>query len=88
MSESIGQNIVIKDRKSAEISGVKEVVSFDSNSIVLDTVLGILSIEGTDICVTKLDTEGGSVCFSGEVGALVYQNDTRASGGFFKRLFS
>jgi len=82
------QNIIIKDRKSTEISGVREVISFDSDSIVLDTVLGILSIEGKDICVTRLDTEGGSVIFDGEISALVYRTEVGSNTGFFKRLFS
>ena len=37
-------NVVIKDRKSMELSGVKQIDSFDSAEFLLETTLGSVSL--------------------------------------------
>ena len=39
-------HIVLKERKSAMLTGVKEVLSFDSEEVQLDTIRGHLTITG------------------------------------------
>ncbi|MFQ9749480.1 MAG: YabP/YqfC family sporulation protein [Anaerobutyricum soehngenii] len=46
--------ISIFNRSSGIISGVKEVISFDPNEIILDTEQGMLMIQGEELHVTKL----------------------------------
>ncbi len=45
--------ISIFNRSSGIISGVKEVISFDPNEIILDTEQGMLMIQGEELHVTK-----------------------------------
>lgn len=94
MAEASGkekiQNVFLYSRKSGEINGVKEVLSFDENSIILDTECGTLDVEGSDLCVTKLDTDGGVVAFAGDIRGLVYQEAEPERKGLFgsiKRMF-
>ena len=56
--------ISIFNRSSGIISGVKEVISFDPNEIILDTEQGMLMIQGEELHVTKLTVENGeySLC--------------------------
>ena len=55
-------NIVIKDRKVMELTGVKQIDSFDANEFLLETAQGWLMIQGKDLKLGKLDTErGGAV---------------------------
>ena len=59
--------ISIFNRSSGIISGVKEVISFDPNEIILDTEQGMLMIQGEELHVTKLTVEKGEVEIEGLV---------------------
>ena len=48
MEEIVKQNsnIIIENRKSLNVSGVRECISFDDETVILDTVLGLLNVKG------------------------------------------
>ena len=58
-------HIVLKERKSATLTGVKEVLSFDSEEVQLDTIRGHLAIKGKDLHVRRLTLERGEVDIDG-----------------------
>ena len=39
------------------LTGVREVVSFDENQVVMDTDMGLLTIKGKDLHVSRLTVE-------------------------------
>ena len=65
-----GHKVSLFNRNNGIISGVKEVISFDPNEIILDTEQGMLMIQGEELHVTKLTVEKGEV----ELEGLVYSN--------------
>ena len=82
--------ISIFNRSSGIISGVKEVISFDPNEIILDTEQGMLMIQGEELHVTKLTVEKGEVEIEGLVYSMVYSDEggmTGEKGGLLRRLF-
>ena len=79
----------LSKRKNLEVSGVKEVLSFDEMSVVLMTVCGELSLEGKDIKISTLDTDKGMVVLEGQIDSMIYADDTHTEKkGFFGRMFS
>ena len=48
-------NVVIKDRKSMELSGVKQIDSFDSSEFLLETTLGWMLVSGKDLTLSTSD---------------------------------
>ena len=46
-------NVYLKDRKSIELTGVKNIESFDSLEFLIETSLGFLNITGTDLSLIK-----------------------------------
>ena len=44
-----GQNIILKDRKRLEISGIKKVESLNSEEFLIDTKLGLLLVKGQEL---------------------------------------
>ena len=81
-------NIVIKARKLIEINGVTGVVGFDSESIVLDTAEGRVTVEGRALTVNDLSVSDGKISASGEVISVQYTKAQSDSGkGFFARIF-
>ena len=89
MKENIAtvQNVIIENRKNLNISGVKEVASFDDETILLDTLLGQMTIKGDNLRIESFNTTTGDLSATGKVHAVVYMSDARSSGGFWSRLF-
>lgn len=93
MEERILKNshkITLFNRSSGLISGVKDVISFDLNEIILDTEQGVLIIQGEELHVTKLMVEKGEVEMEGIVYSMIYSDEgglKDGRDGFFRRLF-
>lgn len=88
MEENIrkSHNLILEDRKKFTLTGIKDVLSFDENTIMLDTSLGKLAVKGEDLKLGQFDTQKGDVGGTGKIYAVVYTQDEQ-SGGFFSRLF-
>ena len=81
---------LVQGRKAAELTGVREVVSFDAKEVVLNTTMGALIIRGNDLFVKRLTVEKGEVDLEGQVDSFVYADKPgKATGGesVLKRLF-
>ncbi|MBE6114044.1 MAG: sporulation protein YabP [Erysipelotrichaceae bacterium] len=65
-------NIVLKDRKVLEITGVKQIDSFDNKEFLMETSQGWMLIEGNELVLGKLDTERGEVIIKGLIDAIRY----------------
>ncbi|MBE7029432.1 MAG: sporulation protein YabP [Clostridia bacterium] len=85
--ESRNQNILLEGRKRLEITGVKEVESFDDNSVVLITDLGTLSIKGNNIKIEKLNLDMEEISATGDFYSLEYLTDERTKHSVFSRMF-
>lgn len=81
-------NLVMKDRKYLELSGIQLLESFDSEEFLMETTQGWLMITGKDLVLSKLDTERGDVIISGMIDTLQYLNDKKSSDkeSFFRKL--
>jgi len=88
-SEREHQNIILKDRRKLLITGVHNVESFNEESIVVDTQLGLLIVRGVDMHINKLDVESATLDVEGEVGFIEYLDSAvpQRKGGFFSGLF-
>lgn len=74
----------LNERESLTMTGVAEVVSFDENTVVLQTSLGLLVIQGQQLQLKNLTLEGGQVTVEGSIRALSYE-EPRQTG--WRRLF-
>lgn len=81
------QSIIIENRKKLNISGVKDVLSFDDETLLLDTALGRLTVKGEGLHIISFNTDNGSLTAEGRVHAAMYMSDGKSSGGFVSRLF-
>lgn len=64
------QNVILENRKKLSISGVADVLSFDDQIVILDTNLGMLTVKGKDIRITKLSLDTTDVIIEGEIDHL------------------
>ncbi len=87
-SEKQIHEIHIGMRKEMNITGVKEVISFDETSVSLKSSCGEMTIEGSDLKVGVLDTDKGVVTLEGRIDTVYYSADTtEEKRGFFSKLF-
>ncbi|EGL19672.1 sporulation protein YabP [Paenibacillus chitinolyticus] len=83
------QEVKMLNRKLLEISGVKNVESFDSEEFLLETDCGFLLIKGQNLHIKNLSLEQGLVAIEGYVNALSYvdANSPEKNKGFLGKLF-
>jgi len=67
-------------RESLAATGVLDVISFDEETIIAETELGILVIKGINLHVNRLNLENGELAIDGEVNSVSYED----SGGYSK----
>ncbi len=84
---SIPHCLSMQDRAKITLTGVKEVDSFDEQTITLSTDFGELSIKGSSLHIGNLSTDSGEMSIEGKVDALIYTDDLPRQNGFFGRVF-
>lgn len=83
-------SIILENREKLSVSGVEQVHNFNSETIVVETVAGVLTVKGEDLDVNKLSIEDGNVSISGMVYSINY-SDRESFGtkgaGFLGKMF-
>ena len=84
-----GHKLNINARKTAAITGVNDVLSFDAGEVLLQTEEGILMIRGNELHVNRLSLEKGEVDIDGKIDSLTYSDSSGQKGQdtLFGRLF-
>ena len=89
-SSKEGHNCLMYNRNQMELTGVINVISFDSSEIILTTNLGDLLIKGTELHISKLNLEKSDIDISGKIDAIIYSNKSLSeinAKGIMARLF-
>lgn len=92
MEEKLGlsHKLEIYNREKGTVTGVLDVISFDENTIVLDTDMGLLTIKGKDLHVSRLSLEKGALDLDGYVESLTYSSNEgyrKSNQSLLARLF-
>ena len=77
--------LTLNERKNLTLTGVTEVVSFDDTTVILQTALGTLEVQGQQLQLKTLSIDGGQVVVDGHISALIYE-EPHLGGGFWGRL--
>ena len=72
MEQCKSSSLSLENRKKLLLSGVEEIVSFQDEKISLNTVLGNLTIKGSNLKMSKLDVQSGEVIVSGVISSMIY----------------
>lgn len=92
MDEKLGlsHKVMLNNREKGSLTGILDVISFDENTIVLDTDMGLLTIKGKDLHVSRLTLERGEIDIEGKTDSLVYSSNEsyrKAGQSLLARLF-
>lgn len=79
--------VSMEDRKKIIITGVRDVDSFDEQTVTLITDFGELSLKGSELHIGKLSTDSGEMTVEGKIDALLYSDNAPKPSGFFSKVF-
>lgn len=71
-------NVSIKDRKAVELTGVKNIESFDPSEFLIETSLGFLNVVGTDLSLVRFDQDQSEVAIKGNIISLAYVSNKKS----------
>lgn len=80
-------SLALEERHRLCVSGVSEVLSFDEEQVVMDTNLGLLTVEGEGLHVEKLTLDAGELTLEGSIQSLSYSREGKRKGSFWSRVF-
>ncbi len=82
--------LILNNRRTCNLTGVNDVLSFDENEIILETEQGMLMIKGNELHVNRLTLDKGEVDVDGRIDSFTYseQSGMGAKGeSLLSRLF-
>lgn len=86
-TESKSHALSIKNRQGALLEGVLEVIRFDENEVLLETVCGTLSIDGDGLSLSEWNAERGLAALEGRIDAVTYFDKKQEDSKVHTRLF-
>ena len=67
-------SLQIDRRENITVAGVMDVISFDEESVIAETEMGIIIIKGANLHVKRINLESGELLVSGEIDGITYEN--------------
>lgn len=61
-------------RENVTVTGVIDVISFDEESVIAETEMGIIIIKGANLHVKRINLENGELLVAGELDGINYEN--------------
>ena len=55
------QNLILENRNKLSVSGVKDVLSFDDQVVIMETELGLLTVKGENLRINKLSIDTSEI---------------------------
>ena len=78
--------VIINNRRIISLTGVDEVVSFDTETVILVGSGDNITIDGHDLNITKLSLDSGEVVIEGKIDGLFYSQAKQQRRGLFSGL--
>ena len=86
-TEKMAHSFFMEERNRITISGVRDVDSFDEETLILFTDLGEITVKGEKIKVSRFSAETGDFAATGTFHSLSYADRLPKNSGFFARVF-
>lgn len=64
--------LILNNRRTGNLTGVSDVLSFDENEIILETDQGMLMMKGKELHVSRLMLDKGEVDVDGRIDSVTY----------------
>lgn len=79
-------DMIIEGRKKVTMTGIKDVESFDEESIVAESECGVVTINGSNLKISRLSVDSGDMVVDGDINSVAY-SEGKSAGSFFSKVF-
>ncbi len=89
-NKTLNHRVIINNRETALLTGVIDVISFDTDAVLVETDMGMLTIKGVDLHVNRLNLEKEELDLDGEVHSVEYSEGNhfgKSGGSLISKLF-
>ena len=86
--QNAGSKILLINRKNISIDGVRDILAFDENELIVMTTLGNLIVEGQELHVLSLSVGDGKIVLEGKIDEICYLTEKekkQKQKSFFKK---
>ena len=73
-------NVIMENRERMQLTGIKEVKSFNEEEMILITELGELHIKGQGLHINVFNVDSGEMSIEGTIDALGYKGNNTQKG--------
>ena len=78
--------VLIENRKKVTATGIKEVTSYDSGTIVAGSEAGDIIVQGKQLHINNFDQSSGKLSVDGSIDAIQYVDVRPKNESFLSRL--
>lgn len=75
MVAEVKHQLILIDRYHLSITGVSHVAHFDAAQIILETVMGVLLLQGEELNINHLNLEQGDLVVVGQLKTISYLDE-------------
>ena len=79
-------SLYLSNRTILSVTGVKDVLSFDDESIKILTHMGSIALKGSGFKIDSFNTESGDMKIKGNFTAIVYFSENSSKDNFLRKL--
>ncbi len=80
--------VIMENREKLTISGVNDVETFDENTVIIHTVMGLMTICGSGLHIRELNVDTSDLNIEGNIDSIEYRNETyEKKRGLFQGIF-
>ncbi len=84
--QSQPHNLILENKRALTATGIKAVVAYDANDVILETAFGTLTIGGRELNVSELSVQTGEIKVTGDIEFMQYTRPKQDKKGFLQRL--
>lgn len=81
------QSITLVNRRILTMGGVDDIAGFDEDTVILDTSMGRITVEGKGMKIESLTKEGGNILITGDISGIFCSDTPVKKKGLFERWF-
>ena len=67
-------SLQVDRRERVNVSGMIDVISFDEESVIGETEMGIIIIRGANLHVSKINLDSGELAITGDIDSISYES--------------
>lgn len=81
-------NVSLENRHKLCVTGVTDVDTFDEDGIILITTMGMLTVNGSELHISKFNVESGELMVEGDIDRLEFKNGGgKQTGSILAKMF-